>query len=135
VENQSAIRERYCRSPFDVLYGVTDKGHHFDEHVAKLTVGEVEMIDYPNMGTEIKDRTGKIIKEAARYSLRVMHEPEQCMYPHCELRLHIDDKPYDNKKKVPPRVKTNMRHECAMIAERYRSEISRLSRPISFSSS
>ena len=74
VKNMSVLRQIYCRSPNDALYDGERGISYPDWGVAELVVGKVESFSY----------NGDPPKE---YTLKVVHDPLQCVYPHSEVRL------------------------------------------------
>jgi len=74
TEKQSSNREKYSKSPTDVLFE-TNGDHKFSWGIVELMSREICETTFPHPNTETS------------YSFRVIHDPVQCMYPHSEIRI------------------------------------------------
>lgn len=125
VQEQSVIREKFSRTPVDVLFD-SEQGRHFvtGHQIAGFSVADVTNLNWPNEHSIIYDRKNrdKIVKEADVYSLRLEHAPIRCMYPHCNVILLKNGVPFGDGK-VPPPTKTAVRKYIARIANKHRGKL------------
>jgi hypothetical protein len=74
-DGMSVNRGRFCNSPEDVLYNVTEGGKHYGHRYLIFSTGSLLgfLWRHPDVPQD--------------YSLKVVHDPEQCMYPHSLVKL------------------------------------------------
>jgi len=89
TRNMSGNREKYCNSPDDVLYDINSADHFFAWGIWEVKISKVEGLRFNHP------------VEARAYTVRVVHEPEDCMYPHSIIRVLENGEPV-------PRIKSNM---------------------------
>jgi hypothetical protein len=130
LEDQSANSEKLnglCGVPPDVLYD-TRYGRHeryASWQIAKLPVAEILTLNIPNPNTRILNPDGSV--KVDKLSFEVIHDPQPCMYPHCEIYAIKNGK---RPPKVASGFKTAVRAEFARIADKHRREMLRYQRPI-----
>lgn len=128
VEDQSVNRGKYSDSPLDVLYDTENGNHYTQWQIAKLQVGPVEKIEFRYR--EPLDP----LKEPKRnelYTLKVLHDPTRCMYPHSVMQLMKNNAKFDQKEAMNS-AKTVIRRDVCKIANLYRREMLRLRVPDGF---
>jgi hypothetical protein len=122
VEDQSANREKFCESALDVLYDTKEGNHFYDYEIAKVKVGDIEAFRYEAIGPEKRNERGEKIQEVRRFTLKAIHEPTRCMYPHCTIQLYENGEKFE-RNDAPKSAKTNIRREFAKLANQYRAEM------------
>lgn len=83
TKRQSGNRERYSKTPDDVLYNINakNKNEHFHHWgIVKIKVKTIQSNKYNH--PEIDEE----------YTFKLSHEPEECMYPHSEIHIFLDGK-------------------------------------------
>lgn len=100
VRNDSCIREKYSRKPEDVLYNtrVEDNGRHYF-HMGILSFSTSDIDGFKE---EISHNNSRRI-----FTLKMKHDPLDCMYPHCEILVLENDTILDQNK--PKSIKTLVR--------------------------
>lgn len=110
-------------SATDVLFN-TKEGHIMRGlEIACLLVADVTSLQFPNPNFQPKDKGGNDIPitEADLYSFEVVHKPESCMYPHCELILKKGG--VKLKKLDKEAVKSYIRIAFSNLASKFRAEM------------
>jgi hypothetical protein len=79
LRSDSLNRAAYCK-PEDVLYNSNGAPHYFEQGICQFSVGCAEEI----MAVK-SDANGK-----NTYTLKIVHKPEDCMYPHSEIAVYKD---------------------------------------------
>lgn len=82
IHKMSVNRGKYTKFPKkDVLYNIKSNEHFFTWGIVKINVGFLERLkfDHPK-------------KENHIYTLKVIHEPEECMYPHSIIEILLNGK-------------------------------------------
>lgn len=83
VSNDSCNRSKYSEEPEDVLFNIRpqDEGKHYiDWGILSLQVHQLNQFSFPIQQNSI-DRI---------FSIKVEHVPDDCMYPHSEIRVFVD---------------------------------------------
>lgn len=80
VKNDSCNREKYSTNPTDVLYNIReqDGGAHYFGTYGILEFSSDIIYEFENSSLEINNVVRK-------FTLQLIHSPEECMYPHCEV--------------------------------------------------
>lgn len=81
VKNDSCNREKYCKTPSDVLFNTRpeDKGAHYEHH--GIISFNSDVVQYFNESLELNDTK-------RQFTLKMVHYPNDCMYPHCEIHVY-----------------------------------------------
>ena len=82
----SVNRGKYCKNCTDVLYDHHRGNHRSNCGVLKATV---EKADGSEETVSWNDHEGRTIKKS--YKFQVLHEPEECMYPHSVIAVYDGD--------------------------------------------
>ena len=101
--DMSVNRGKYS-VPEDVLYNTKDGNHRFGKaRIATFLVEDISILSW-NHPTE----------PSKNYKMRVIHEPEDCMYPHSNVQVLMngDHIPPD---KLPKTVKTQLRRDLTRL--------------------
>jgi len=114
--------------PRDVLFDIEEGRHYWDHQIACFDVSDISQLDLPNDNSiQYRDRDKKIIKKPAdRFTFRVLHEPEERMYPHCIIQAHRNGAP---AKEVPKSMRTIIQRRFAKLAEQRRDFMTRFDTP------
>jgi hypothetical protein len=112
--------------PTDVLFH-SETGERLKDQIAKVSVADLQGNVYPNEKSRqprrLKDGTTET-GPADVYSIFVKHLPDRCMYPHCEIRIRVNDKDVAPEKGVQsPSGKTMIRKVISDLASRWRAEM------------
>ncbi len=99
TRNMSGNREKYCNSPEDVLYDINSAEHFFSRGIWKVQVSSIDGMSFNHP------------EKARAYTIRVFHNPEDCMYPHAIVQVLENGKPITGIKSKS--VKTKIRKEIA----------------------
>ncbi len=103
-DSMSFNREKYSENPSDVLFSIKDKNHFFRSHkIVSLKVQEIEGLK------EIHPDDQEI------YSFKVIHDPEDCMYPHCIVQVLKNGKNVPGIK--PSSVKSKIREKIEKMVD------------------
>jgi hypothetical protein len=81
LKNDSYNLKSLCELPSDVLYNIESSEHYFDQGVVEIDLTKLD-------GAEVVFESDKR-KKKGRF--KVVHIPEDCMYPHTEIHVYIDD--------------------------------------------
>ena len=94
---QSVNRELMGESePLDVLYSIHGPPHPSTHGILEFNVSAVTSLRKPHP------------EQAERiFTFRVIHMPERCMYPHCEIQAYLDGQPLEEVR--PNKIKTWLR--------------------------
>lgn len=79
LKDDSYNREKYSKAPCDVLYNINAKNktdHYFNSGIISLTCGQIQ--------NELRFKS-IINKEEIEVMFNIIHKPEVCIYPHCEV--------------------------------------------------
>ncbi|TND10111.1 MAG: hypothetical protein FD123_359 [Bacteroidetes bacterium] len=102
TDNMSCNRQDFCLTPEDVLFSSTSNTHYFHYGIVRISIKEIENIVIQN--TSIP---------ANKYELKVVHDPEECMYPHTVVKI------FENgvlmEKPPGPSIKISIRKKYAQI--------------------
>ena len=99
TRDMSGNREKYCKSPEDVLYNINSAEHFFSRGIWKVQVSSIDGMIFNQP------------ENARAYTIRVFHDPEDCMYPHAIVQVLENGKPITAIKSKS--VKTKIRKEIA----------------------
>ena len=110
-------------SPTDVLFN-DETGERRVLQIARLDVASLIIVNLPNPNTRLVKKlpSGETVTTEDVYSVRVVHKPEKCNYPHCEIRTLKNGKElgknWDNRW-----AKGTIRRRIAEIAQKSRKEM------------
>jgi hypothetical protein len=107
VPDESVNRQKYSKYPADVLFDIKDGNHRIGQAILPFEVGQLEC-----------DITHQKSDEAVIYSFRILHKPEQCMYPHCAIEVRSKGEIIHNEKKIPGIVRRQLRKAIADAQEK-----------------
>lgn len=96
--DMSLNRERYSKSPEDVLYNIENGEHFLSSEILEIGVGSIELPRYPHPNDENRV-----------YTFKMKHEPEECMYPHSVLKIILNHNEIKSKKDIPPTLRALFR--------------------------
>lgn len=82
----SVNRGKYCENCTDVLYDHHRGNHRSDCGVLKAVVEKAD--DHSAEPVSWTDHEGNTVKKS--YKFKVLHEPEECMYPHSVIAVYED---------------------------------------------
>lgn len=76
TDGMSCVREKFIKELKDVLYNIKSKEHFFDFGIVEFEVEkiEVKVFEHPTIA-------------GTKYSLKLVHRPEECLYPHSEVQV------------------------------------------------
>ena len=122
--NQSVISDELnkdgdCR---DVLWDTRTGELHSSKMIVCLPVDEVRRVEFPDNNVARRDpRNGNKLPFLPEdyFTFDVIHQPEPCMYPHCEIRAM---KMNELQSKMTKGMQNIARESFREIAERYSSE-------------
>jgi hypothetical protein len=100
TREMSVARSKYCRSKTDALYNCDSDQHFLRWAIAELSVSDVEKTCWKHP-TDVKE-----------FRFKLIHRPEQCWYPHSEVRTFADGK---ENKKLPGSLKILIKDHWADI--------------------
>jgi hypothetical protein len=103
TRKMSQNRARYCHSPEDVLYNIKAPVHFFSWGIVGFLVKNVEVLKLKHPHDTAKE-----------YTLKVIHKPEKCMFPHSEVEVFENGRRLDEIK--PPSIKTLIKDEISKLA-------------------
>lgn len=98
TREMSVNREKYSKSPSDVLYSTTSKDHYFSHGVISMGYGQIFCLS-------VKHPDDKNIK----YTFSVVHSPEECMFPHALIIVMNNGSPV--KKIKPSKIRNLIKDE------------------------
>ncbi len=101
VGDTSVNREKYSKEPNDVLYNTRLPEHYFNYGIFEITVGFIRDVTFTH-----PEDSSKV------FTLRVLHEPSRCMYPHSVIKVEVNGELLENFKR-PNTVKTQIKVEIA----------------------
>lgn len=125
IEDQSVhskLMNEPTGCPEDVLYD-SKNGDHFSELEYSYAIFDhlsIKSLDLPNINTEVK-KDGVVVTPADVCTFKVRHDPTPCLYPHCEIILHVNG---ERKNKLASRyMKRLIKSKFAIIAEKNRMAV------------
>lgn len=96
IPGLSVNRGKYTKSPNkDVLYNITSANHYFSWGIVKIKVGFLEGLEYQHPNLPII------------FSFKMLHDPEECMYPHSILSILENNEP--TSRNLSPSLKAEFR--------------------------
>jgi hypothetical protein len=106
IPDESVNRQKYSTYPADVLFDI--RGQHRVGHpILSFEVGQLER-DFQH---QEKD-------EMVVYSFRILHKPEDCMYPHCVVEVRKKGELITDAKQVPGIIRRRLRKVIADAREK-----------------
>lgn len=108
ISNMSVNRDKYTKHPQkDVLYDINSTNHFFSWAIVKIRVGFLEELELRHpMHNE-------------KFTFKVKHEPEECMYPHSVSLTLVNSTPADRD--LPKTLRATFREEfrvnCVLVKE------------------
>lgn len=120
--NRSGLKSEILCNPEDVLFSILEK-EHFEKYANKeiCTLEIVSLNESNNYRKTFKEEKESIEFEGI---LELLHEPEQCMYPHSVFRVWLNNEivTYDNHKNTlgkQTKIRNRIKEELAsMIIQR-----------------
>lgn len=117
LRNDSYNLESQCESPDDVLFSILpDVPHYLDHGIIKIDLGDLWDASFEYSGG----------KETYRCRFEFDHEPEDCMYPHSEIKVYINDvlkNPISSKDaKTALRLKLHENHSIVKFPEEFEGD-------------
>jgi hypothetical protein len=106
----SCNRSTLCKYPTDVLYNFIDGNHRFTYGIIVTSVGNVNEYTFQ---CEFKGQDGKT--QVVSFTLTLKHSPENCMYPHTEIKFHKEGEVFENVIVKPKTLKRAIRSELATL--------------------
>lgn len=101
TRHMSGNREKYSSQPSDVLYNIHGGDHFFSWGIWGIDIEKVNQLSFQHP------------EEAKHYTLKVLHVPEECMYPHAEIVVFKDGQPVQ---KIANSVKTKIREAISNLS-------------------
>jgi hypothetical protein len=85
----------------DVLYNINGPPHHLDSGILEFKVSHVNTLqkEHPTEPEKV-------------FTFQIIHDPERCMYPHCEIRAYLNGSELDEIR--PSRIKTWLREQISV---------------------
>lgn len=107
TRRMSVNREKHSHRPEDVLFNVDGPPHFLAWGIAEIHVATVTDIHVPHPNS----------REPIHYSLAVRHQPERCMYPHCEIEVYANGERIEEIKpsSAKTRIKAAMARACVIL--------------------
>ncbi len=104
----SCNRSSLCRYSTDVLYNIKTLPHRYNFGVMKTSIEKVDGYTFQyNLQIDGKNQTVSI-----KFTLE--HKPEECMYPHTEIKVYKDGVLLKNEVK-PPSLRKAIRLKLAPL--------------------
>jgi len=98
LKEMSVNREKYSEKPEDVLYNIKTGEHFWHYGIYAFCVGAIQSLNYVHPTEQSKS-----------YSLRAVHKPEPCMYPHSIIAILENEIEISEIK--PKSIKTTLRDD------------------------
>jgi len=102
----SVNREKYSQDPGDVLFNIVDGNHYRHWGVAWLRVSEIEILRLPH----------PVLGDEKIHTFKLMHQPEECMYPHSEMSVRQGDKTLTKRPKSG-KVRTQLKERLSLLSK------------------
>jgi hypothetical protein len=108
LQDTSVNRSKFSQSPSDVLFNIKDGRRYFNQGIVQLKVSDVERIEcsHPTLPNQ-------------RFTLKLIHDPEECMYPHSIIGVYLNGQKIEKIK--PNQVKTAIRDSLMAIKKQIKS--------------
>lgn len=116
--NRSGMEENVLCNAADVLYNI-NPDELFEKHETKV-VCVLVIKDLSETNGYKKNYTEEKQNETYNCVIELFHEPEPCMYPHCVLRVWVNNevitfKNYDKTIKKLHQIRTQLKEELAAM--------------------
>lgn len=100
TDRMSCVREKHTEELNDALYNILSQDHYFNYGIVQLKVKDIESITFDHPVTK-----------NTKYTLKVVHRPEDCLYPHVEIFTFENGEAKSDIK--PSSIKTKVKQEYA----------------------
>ncbi|HRG00812.1 MAG TPA: hypothetical protein PKZ75_06830 [Bacteroidia bacterium] len=114
--NRQGLAGNIISQPQDALINITGVGENtYDKVVCTLVIRDIN----EQLGTYCKEFNQEKDKTLHNAKLQLIHEPDNCMYPHCVFRVWLDEEliTYDNYNLVDKlkQIKTQLKSALASM--------------------